>query len=371
MSEKIIIYIVAAIFALIPAIIWLSFLYKKEKGYKQLFLFIVSIFSILPVFGIYWLIDQFPQLDVIKFFQGLTSGPGGKYVVFVIFAALFEEIAKQIVVRVADKKYSIIQNINDSINFSLITALGFAFAENIFYFVTIYQSFSPQEIVVTILFRSIFTTAAHMIFSGFLGYYYGIAKFSIHITEHSKILGKKQLLTNLISKILGSSKIKSYKHLTIIKGIFIASVLHAIFNLLLHYQHILTVALFVAFGFTWLMLLRKKKSSQLILVTDKNEKRASTIAKNDEDVIIELLGMWFNEDRFVDVIHICERLLERDPDNKIVQLFKAKAADQLDDNSPHKKLLNMLFPAEKAQSIPHLIEQKKKYSEKSFQSDLK
>jgi hypothetical protein len=60
--------------------------------------------------------------------------------------------------------------------------------------------------------------------------------------------------------------------------------------------------------------------------------------------------MWFNKGKFVDVIHICERLLMRDPDNKVVQLFKAKAIDKMDQSNPYKNILSKLFPDQDNQS---------------------
>jgi hypothetical protein len=68
------------------------------------------------------------------------------------------------------------------------------------------------------------------------------------------------------------------------------------------------------------------------------------MAKTDEDVVIELLGMWFNKNKFVEVLHICERLLKRDPDNKIVKLFKAQAMDKMEGKHPYKTILSKIFP---------------------------
>lgn len=71
------------------------------------------------------------------------------------------------------------------------------------------------------------------------------------------------------------------------------------------------------------------------------------MGKKDEDVVVDLLGMWFNDKRYVDVIHVCERLLQRDPDNNVVKLFKAKALDQIDEkNTYHKILGSVLRPKE-------------------------
>ena len=70
------------------------------------------------------------------------------------------------------------------------------------------------------------------------------------------------------------------------------------------------------------------------------------MAKKDEDVILELLAMWFQNKRYVDVLHICERLLERDPDNTVVQLFKAKAMDAMDEKSAYKKILGSVLKSQ-------------------------
>lgn len=51
------------------------------------------------------------------------------------------------------------------------------------------------------------------------------------------------------------------------------------------------------------------------------------MALKDEEVVIELLGLWLNDGKFQEVITICDRLLKRDPDNNVVKLFRAKAAD--------------------------------------------
>ena len=38
-----------------------------------------------------------------------------------------------------------------------------------------------------------------MIFSGIFGYFYGVGKYSIYLTEQAKTLGKKSILTKIIS----------------------------------------------------------------------------------------------------------------------------------------------------------------------------
>ncbi|OGJ43182.1 hypothetical protein A3I58_00795 [Candidatus Peregrinibacteria bacterium RIFCSPLOWO2_02_FULL_39_10] len=190
------------------------------------------------------------------------------------------------------------------------------------------------------IFRSIFTTCAHMIFSGIFGYYYGIGKFTITLTEQQKITGKSSFITRLISELFSLSLTESFKQKMILKGLFLALFIHATYNYLLQFNAVLPVIIFVVLGFLYLQYLFSRKTGHLILTIDPSSKKESAMAKKDEDVVVELMGMWFNEKRYVDVLHICERLLERDPDNEVVQLFKAKALDKMDDKDTYKKILN-------------------------------
>jgi RsiW-degrading membrane proteinase PrsW (M82 family) len=338
-------YLIAGLMAFIPALIWLIFIFRQQKRkVLQTFLFLTGIFSVLPIFLLQYFFQHFPQFNFIATLDSQISNPHLHYLLILSWVSITEELIKQWLVRYFDKKFLIIETINDSIQFSLISALGFSFAENIFYFYQIGTELGAQSLFVAYLFRSIFTTTAHLVFSGFFGYYYGIAKFSISIIEQSNWTGKKYIFAKLIGKLLNISKIQAYREATILKGLFIAIIMHTFFNYLLQLNYILPATIFIILSYLLLRRLLKNRAGQLILVQDASQSRQSTMAQNDEQVVIELMGMWFKEKRFVDVIHICERLLKRDPDNKVVQLFKAKAIDQMDFNSPYQKILSKLFP---------------------------
>ncbi len=338
-------YLFSTGLAFIPALIWLAIIFTRthHKG-VQFLIFLGSILSVGLVFGLQYFLEIFPELNVLKFLQANIDDQNFDLILLFIYVGITEELVKQLVIRILDRKYLLIQTIKDSIHFSLIGALGFAFAENIFYIYHIYSQLGIQQLFSAYLFRSIFTTCAHLIFSGFFGYYYGIAKFSTDILEQANQSGKKQYLTLLISRILSLSKIQTYKEITIIKGLIIAITLHATFNVFLQFNQIVPVVAFVIVLGSILLHLLKQKTNQLILVTDVDADRASSMAKKDEDVVIELLGMWFNQKKYVDVIQICQRLLTRDPDNKIVQLFKAKATDNIEDQNTYTQILSKLFP---------------------------
>ncbi len=357
-------YALSALLAFIPALLWLSFLFKKTKRKGlQLLIFLSGVFSVGLVFGLQYFLNLFPQFDIVNFLQAEIHDQNFNFIVLFIGVGITEEIVKQAFVRFFDRRFLLIQNINDSIQFSLVSALGFSFAENIFYIYSIWTNIGIQQLFIAYAFRSLFTTCAHLIFSGFFGYYYGIAKFSLHIREQSRWVGKKLFLTDLLSKITGMAKSQTLKEQMILKGLFIAIVLHTAFNFLLQFNQILIVAIFVMVGYLILQYLLKRKSSRLIMVTDIDEQRSSSMAKTDEEVVIELVGMWFNDKRYVDVLHICERLLERDPDNKIIQMFKAQALDKMDKNNVYGKILEKMFPEKKKKeeyTLTKLLQEKNK-----------
>lgn len=358
-NDSFTLYILSGILAFIPALIWLTVIFKKtkRKGIQTL-IFLGSIFSVVPVFILHYLLREYPQFDVLRLLSSNIRDATIISIFTYISVGIVEEIVKQLLIRGVDHKYLLIQTINESLQFSLISALGFSFAENIFYIYSIYINYGIKQLFIAYLFRSIFTTCAHLVFSGFLGYYYGIAKFSLNIVEQNKWLGKKQRLTNFISRVFGMSKTQSYKELTILKGLGIAIVLHATYDFLLELNQTLLVVIFIIISAAVLLHLLKQRSGKLILITDIDTQKTSSMAQKDEQVVIELLGMWFQDKKYVDVIHICQRLLQRDPDNKVVQLFKAKAGDKIQDESAYGKILKNIFPKKDQKKLDDLAKEK-------------
>ena len=103
------------------------------------------------------------------------------------------------------------------------------------------------------------------------------------------------------------------------------------------------VIILVMTGFIYLKFLLNRKTGQLLLVIDPTTKKESSMAKRDEDVVVELMGMWFKEEKYVDVLHMCQRLLERDPDNRVIKLFKAKALEEIEDDNPYKEIIDTVL----------------------------
>lgn len=150
-------------------------------------------------------------------------------------------------------------------------------------------------------------------------------------------------MTKWISRTFSLPLSEGYRQKTVLKGLLIAVGMHATFNFLLQFNKVLPVIVFVFLGYAFLKYLLSRKAGHLVLTDDITERASSSIAKQDKEVVIELLGMWFKDKRYVDVIHICERLLERDPDNKVVKLFKAQAMDEMEETHVYKKILGNIL----------------------------
>lgn len=167
-----------------------------------------------------------------------------------------EEFAKHMVMRFSDENK--FRNINDAIEFAILVALGFAFFENILYFVDkIWLApCTPQDIasgaclfdkqankyvheinvlLVPFLFRSVFSTMTHIIASGIFGYFYGVAYFA---ADEIKELARQQhgmqakiLLFFNRTLHLKSAFVLREQH--VFMGALFAMIYHGLFNFVL------------------------------------------------------------------------------------------------------------------------------------------
>ncbi|MFH1284162.1 MAG: PrsW family intramembrane metalloprotease [Candidatus Peregrinibacteria bacterium] len=336
---------ISTLFASIPVAIWLYILFRKKEQSKGTvaLVFGLGCLTAPALLGLQYVWDIFPSFNLATFIEeNITTQSTMFIAMFVLFGAM-EEIIKHYVITAVDRRTVLIKKIGDAMKYSIAAALGFSFTENIYYLFQFWPLISLGELTGMYIFRSVFTACAHMIFSGVFGYYYGIGKFSIDISKQKKLAGKNSISARIIARIFNIPLSRAYQQKMVTKGLFIAILMHASYNFLLQFNVLIPVLIFVILGYLYLRYLLSRSSGNLILSTDISEKSKSTMTKKDEDIVIELLGMWFNEKRYVDVMHICQRLLERDPDNNVVKLFRAKAEDKLDDKNPYKKIIGTVF----------------------------
>ncbi|MEK7145721.1 MAG: PrsW family intramembrane metalloprotease [Patescibacteria group bacterium] len=309
-----------------PALIWGIMIFRGRKTSRwPLFLaFFLGTLTVLPLMGLNYLWLFYPELDIYRVIEQNITEVHIAALITLAVVGITEEFVKSLVVRFIDKTKIGIQTINDAVKYSILAGLGFAFTENIFYFFYIWQSSGFVGLLFPLIFRSVFTVAAHMVFSGIFGYFYGIAKFANPIMEAKLWLGEKSAGVRLMSKFMNLDEGKAFQQLTLIKGLLIAMAIHTTFNFLLEFGKLVPTILIVTAGFLYLMYLLNHKAGAIVFA---GTARASLMAKRNEDVVLELLGTWTKEGRYQDVVDICQRLLMRDPDNKVVQLFQAKAMD--------------------------------------------
>jgi RsiW-degrading membrane proteinase PrsW (M82 family) len=151
-------------------------------------------------------------------------------VITFMLVGLIEETMKLFAVKAVDDED--FRSVDDSMEFFIIAALGFSFTENVLYFYNIWLSQGPVDLFIPFLFRSSFSTFAHILFSGILGYYYGVAHFAKPILQ-DEIRANRKHWTVILHKIFNFRKEKMFYEEKIFEGLLISIGLHAIFNIFL------------------------------------------------------------------------------------------------------------------------------------------
>ncbi|MEK7523690.1 MAG: PrsW family glutamic-type intramembrane protease [Patescibacteria group bacterium] len=321
--------IASIILALVPVFVWLDLIHREGED-KGIYIktFLAGTFAVIPPFALILLFDKVPELNIYSLITRSVHEVALAALLTNIVVGIVEEIGKNIIVRVVDKRHpEYVQTISSALRLSICAGMGFAFAENIFYFYNVWVNpqFGAQDLFATFVFRSVFTMCGHMVFSGIFGYYFGIGKFSADITEFERWEGKGLWLARLVSRLTGKMTFQVVREFKNLQGLFLAMTLHAAFNVSLDLEHKLPSILIVAVSVIYILYLLQTKSGHLMF--SMTRRRASSMAPKDEDVVLELLGMWTAQGKYADVIQICDRLLARDPDNNVVKLFRAKAGD--------------------------------------------
>lgn len=351
--EKILILAMAGL----PVVIWAILLFRGRKTSRRTFLaaFALGALAVIPLMGLQYVWIFFPQLHLQAWLPAHMNPVTMAFLLTVVFA-MVEEVVKGMMLYVIDRSKVGIQTINDAVGYSILIGLGFSFVENITYFFVIAQFTGLSGLLPVVIFRSIFTMCGHMSFSGIFGYYYGISKFSKPLLETKLWKREKAYGIRILSKILSLHEAIAFRKYMLLKGLACAMLIHAFFNGLLQVEQFLAAILLVGAGLIFLLYLLAHRSGALVFA---NSSRPSSMLKKDQDVVLELLGMWSKEGRYQDVIDICQRLLVRDPDNKVVQLFLAEAleAEKLQDLESSVKAL-FGKSKEEQQSLRTLLKQK-------------
>ena len=267
--SKIGILIVSVIFAFVPIIAWgLHFLKKHPEAKKLVFLtFIAGALSVTPLILYKFLWDFFPWINAFIWTRnlnvdllGLSSLMIVPFSVLVTFllVGVIEEVSKIFAVKIMDKDK--FKSIDDAIEFAIIAGLGFAFIENSLYFYNIITGRGFEDLLFPFVFRSLFSTFAHVMFSGIFGYFYGVAHFADPILK-KEMREKRHPIINFLHKHFHFKRIVMFHDEKILEGLIIAATLHGLFNVFLEMGWVFAIVPFLFMGYITLTYLLEKKEN--------------------------------------------------------------------------------------------------------------
>lgn len=160
---------IAFISAVVPIILLLIFIYKKDKYQpeplgKLLLAFFVGCLSVIPAAMMEGVIMiAAPSAEYMPVLNGLFNG----YLV----AGLSEELCKLLLLLLVIWKSPHFDEFFDGIVYAAYLSLGFACVENIMYV------FQGDDQMATALARGLLAVPAHFLFAVTMGYYVSLAKF--------------------------------------------------------------------------------------------------------------------------------------------------------------------------------------------------
>ena len=268
--------IIVFIIAIIPAILWLYLFLRKHHENKWLVVltFIGGMIAakLILVYQGYW--DQtinliFFKVDPVDFKRNIemlfVSSPLMALFLSFVGVGVIEEFAKFRIMKFINHNF--FKSIDDVIELAIISALGFAFFENIIYFSRHWGELSTGNFFVFAVMRVTIVTMVHMLCSGILGYYYGMAFFASPVLKIQHMKRKRHPILQFLKRVLHLKKSHVYHDEMIVIGLVLSMVIHGL------YDFFLTINISVAgiplvvpimflyfFGGFWLLnnLLKKK-----------------------------------------------------------------------------------------------------------------
>ncbi len=262
-------HFIAAVSALIPAVVWcfLFLRYHKERLSTVLLMFFSGMLATAPILFYDALVRHGVELQFFLFriepesfsqtSQTFVSGqlaPAGHVqnmvvsaIISYVIVGLIEEVSKYwAVVHSARKIFS---SIDDVLQLSIMVAIGFAFAENIInpsYFTAFVQQYllngSTRDVMTflsNVLGRSVLTTMVHIVSTGVMGYFLGIAIFAGPYLAERHAHGKTYRFLAAIHRVLRLREVSVFRVQMMLTGLLSAIFIHGLFNFMVTVPDIL------------------------------------------------------------------------------------------------------------------------------------
>lgn len=275
----------SAFLAAFPACAWGYIFYRKQpEDRRHTFLtFIIGALAVLPILLYKYLWKFFPDINVLAYaknFEDDLVGISGfamiplSVIITFAFIGVIEEVMKQSVVHAVDDNK--IRHIDDAIMFSILAALGFSFTENILYFYTIWSKHGPEHLLTPFLFRSVFSTFAHILFSALFGYYYGIAHFAKPLLQE-ELRNNRHTFWDWYHRVFKWKTEDLFHEQKMLEGLTLAVGLHAIYNIFLEMNWTFIMVPYLVIGYMFVSHLFKVKENHkqlgLLLADERNNDR--------------------------------------------------------------------------------------------------
>lgn len=209
-----------------------------------------------------------------------------------IMVGFYEEFSKHLVVRFSDD--NAIYSIDSAIEFSIMVGLGFAFFENIIYFIDRgwlarcidetmiankecvfdigrnYYVYQVGSILGMFIFRSLLSMLAHVVFSGIFGYFFGVAHFASYELKEQEKKRFGTLIWGALHRLFRMKTKFVFHEMKIMQGLLFAMFFHGIFNFFLEHEmtYVSFPMILLGFFYLWYLINKKDNHKRLRLIVD-------------------------------------------------------------------------------------------------------
>lgn len=234
--------IIVFLLAIVPALIWIYLFMRKKRlsRWLMLFTFIGGMIAarVILVYQGYW--DQsvnfiFFNVEPVNFKANIknlfSTQPLLALFLSFVGVGVIEEYLKFWMMRFIDKRF--FKSIDEVIELAIISALGFAFMENILYFNANWGQLNTGGFVIFAAVRVTIVAMVHMLCSGILGYYYGMAFFASPMLKIRYMKKERHPILDFFKRFLHLKRSHVYHDEMFVLGLVLSMGLHALYDFLL------------------------------------------------------------------------------------------------------------------------------------------
>jgi hypothetical protein len=260
-SQQRLAHVLAILIALIPAVVWCALFlpYHRERLSVVFCMFFAGMLSTMPILfydallrkGVtlhFFLFSVTPESFSMSSHQfvanqwpslGTTPTTVASLFLSFVLVGLIEEGGKFWVFRRAGKAF--VSSIDDCLQLAILVAIGFAFAENVTnsgYFLSFVKQYllipDPEwtTFLANIAGRSILTSMVHIVSTGILGYFAGLAIFAGSYLQDRHEGRIYHAMTEYLHRLLGIPAKTIFARTMVLVGFFFAVFAHALSNFL-------------------------------------------------------------------------------------------------------------------------------------------